>query len=387
MKVLHVEGGRHLYGGAFQVLHLLRGLAARGHRSLLACPRGSDLAHAAGTVADVRELPMHGDADLLIAPRLYRLIRRTHPDLVHLHSRIGADLWGGIAGRLAGVPVVHTRRVDNPEARFVVALKYRLHDRVIAISEGIARVLVSEGLPPGKLRVVRSAVDWQRYARPCDRATVAARLGVPADGLLIGVVAQLIVRKGHRLLLQALPPLAEAHPGLHVVFFGQGPLEPALRREIASAGLADRVTLAGFRHDLETVLPCLDLLVHPALMEGLGVSLLQGASAGVPIVASNVGGIPEAVRDGENGVLFPPGDIDALGAALGALLADPERRHVLGAGGRALMAREFSIDAMVEGNLAVYRELLAEPRIRGPKHRIMAFLGPTGWSTNTPTDP
>ena len=355
-----MEAGRHLYGGAFQVLHLLRGLAVRGHRNLLACPRGCDLAHAAGTVAEVHELPMHGDADLSMAPRLYRLIRRTRPDLLHLHSRIGADLWGGVAGRLAGVPVVHTRRVDNPESRPVVTIKYRLYHRVIAISEEIGRVLVSEGLPPGKLRVVRSAVDQGRYARPCDRAAATAALGIPGDALLLGVVAQLIGRKGHRVLLAALPPLAAAYPGLRVLFFGQGPLEAALAREIAAAGLSRVVTLAGFRHDLETILPCLDLLVHPAMMEGLGVSLLQASSAGVPIVASRAGGIPEAVRDGENGLLVPPGDAAALGAAVGALLGDPERRQALGTGGQALMAREFSIDAMVEGNLSVYRELVPE---------------------------
>jgi glycosyltransferase involved in cell wall biosynthesis len=108
----------------------------------------------------------------------------------------------------------------------------------------------------------------------------------------------------------------------------------------------------------------MDLLVHPARMEGLGVSLLQAASAGVPIVASRVGGIPEAVRDGENGLLVPPGDIAALRAAIETLLADPERRRRLGAGGQTLMAREFSVDAMVEGNLAVYRELWGEVALR-----------------------
>jgi len=353
-----VEGGRHLYGGAFQVLHLLRGLRARGHENLLACPAGCALGEAAGPIARVWGLPMHGDADLLLVPRLARLIRDQRPDLVHLHSRIGADLMGGIAARLTGVPVVHTRRVDNPEARGLVALKYRLHDRVIAISEGIARVLRGEGLPPEKLRVVRSAVDWRRYARPGDRAAAAARLRVPAAGPWLAVVAQLIERKGHRFLLRALPPLVAAHPELRVFFFGQGPQGPDLAREIRALGLGTHVTLAGFRDDLDEILPCLDLLVHPALMEGLGVSLLQAASAGVPIVASRAGGIPEAVRDGENGLLVPPGDVAALGAALAALLADPARRRALGAGGRALMAREFSIDAMVEGNLAVYRELL-----------------------------
>lgn len=360
MKILHVEGGRNLYGGAFQVLHLLRGLHARGHRNLLACPRGCALAEAAAPVAEVHAMPMHGDADLLMIARLRGLVRRARPDLVHLHSRIGADVMGGIAARLAGVPVIHTRRVDNPEPRWLVALKYRLHDRVVAISEGIGRVLLAEGLPPEKLRVVRSAVDVEDYARGCAGSEARARLGVPADAMLIGVVAQLIPRKGHRFLIEAMQGLSESHPDLQARFFGQGPLAETLQRQIDAAGLGARIALAGFRDDLPEILPCLDLVVHPALMEGLGVSLLQAASAGVPVVASRAGGIPEAVRDGENGVLVPPGDVAALRAAIAALAADPERRRALGAGGRALMAREFSIDAMVEGNLAVYRELLAE---------------------------
>jgi glycosyltransferase involved in cell wall biosynthesis len=358
VRVLHVEGGQHLYGGAYQVLKLIEGLAARGSENHLACPRGSDLAGAAAPWSRVHAMPMRGDADLLMAPRLWRLIRATRPDLVHLHSRIGADVMGGVAGRLAKVPVIHTRRVDNPEPRSIVRLKYRLHDRVIAISEEIGRVLVAGGLPPEKLRLVRSAVDWNRYARPPDRAGAARRLGLPVDGLWIGVIAQLIERKGHRVLLCALPPLVAAHPDLRVIFFGQGPLAADLTREAAALGLGERVMLAGFRADLDAILPALDLVVHPALMEGLGVSLLQAAAAAVPIVASRAGGIPEAVRDGENGLLVPPGDAVALGRAIGTLLADPGRRRVLGIAGQSMMAREFSIDAMVEGNLAVYRELL-----------------------------
>ena len=372
MRVLHVEGGRHLYGGAFQALELMRGLQARGHENLLACPRGCTLAAAAAPVAEVHGLTMRGDADLLLVPRLARLIRASRPDLVHLHSRIGADLMGGIACRLTGVPVVHSRRVDNPEPRWQVALKYRLHDRVIAISEEIGRVLLNEGLPVDKLRVVRDAVDWEHYARPGDRAAIAARLGVPAKGLWLGVVAQLIERKGHRFLLRALPPLVAAYPNLRLFFFGRGPLAAELEREVQGLGLTSHVTLAGFRDDLDEVLPCLDLLVHPALKEGLGVSLLQAASAGVPIVASRAGGIPEAVRDGLNGLLVPPGDVAALGAALTALLADPARRHTLGARGRRLVAEEFSIDSMVDGNLAVYLNLLGlTTRRQGPSQTVI----------------
>jgi len=360
VKILHVEGGRRLYGGAQQVLYLVEGLAARGHANVLACPRKCDLARAAAPFAEVHGMRMGGDADLTLALRLAGLIRRTRPDLVHLHSRIGADVWGGVAARLTGVPVVHTRRVDNPERRWLVAAKYRLHDRVIAISECIGQVLLSEGLPEKKLRVVRSAVDWKRWATPCDRQEIKDSLKLPEDSLLIGVVAQLIPRKGHRFLLDALPPLMETHPQLHVRFFGQGPLAKKIASQITRLGLRGRVALAGFRDDLSRVLPCLDVLVHPATMEGLGVSLLQAASAGVPILATRVGGIPEAVHDWVNGILVHPGDTAGLQRALTRLVSDAGLRRRLGHGGQELMQREFSIDVMVEGNLGVYRELVED---------------------------
>lgn len=358
MKVLHVEGGRQLYGGARQALYLMEGLAARGVDNLLACPEGCALAEAAAPFARVFQLPMHGDADLLLVPRLGSLMRRLKPNVVHLHSRIGADVMGGIAARLNGVPVVHSRRVDNPEPRWRVVLKYRLHDRVIAISEAIGQVLLAEGLRNDKLRVVRSAIDTRAFDTACDHGYVNETLELPNDRLLIGVVAQLIERKGHRFLLEALPPLIEEFPRIQVRFFGQGSLAADLDAHIVAAGLQAHVRLAGFREDLERILPSMDLLVHPATMEGLGVSLLQASSAGVAIIAADAGGIPEAVRDNINGLLFPPGDVQALGHAIRRLVTDIDLRRRLGQGGRSLMLEEFSVDAMVEGNLAVYRDVM-----------------------------
>ena len=358
MKILHVEGGRNLYGGALQALYLMEGLADRAHQNALVCPEGSDLAKAASGFAEVHPMPMGGDLDLRLIPKIRRCLRNCQPDLVHLHGRIGADVMGGIACRLEGIPVVHSRRVDNPEPRWIVALKYRLHNRVVAISEGIGRVLLSEGLPADKLRVVRSAVEVQRFDRPCDRDLLSAELGAPQDARLIGVVAQLIERKGHRFLIEVLPPLIGEFPELKAVFFGKGPREQDLRQRVAEAGLQDRVLFAGFREDLPDLLPCLDLLVHPAIMEGLGVSLLQAASAGVPIVASDAGGMPEAVRHGHNGLLVPPGNVAALRDAVARLLGETDLAKSMGRAGKELMRTEFSVDVMVEGNLAVYRELL-----------------------------
>jgi len=358
MKILHVEGGRHLYGGARQVIYLLEGLTQRGIANGLICRAGSEIAWAAAPHAEVFPMPMGGDLDLGLIPRIYFRCLQFGADIMHLHSRIGADVMGGIAGRLAKVPVVHSRRVDNPEPRWRVALKYRLHDRVIAISQAIGQVLLAEGLPAPKLRVVRSAVDIRAYGGPRDRRILEERLGIPAQGPVIGVVAQLIPRKGHHFLIQALPPLVAEFPELQVLFFGQGPEAANLERRINAAGLGEQVRLCGFRTDLPDLLPCLDILVHPATLEGLGVSLLQASSAAVPIIASRVGGIPEAVRERVNGLLVPPGDVLALGDAIARLLRDEELARRLGRGGRVLMSAEFSIDKMVEGNLAVYRELV-----------------------------
>ncbi len=361
MKILHVEAGRNLYGGPRQVLYLLDGLRARGIQNVLVCPRDSAIAAAAFSVGHtVRAIPMHGDYDVGLIWRLKHLIAVENPDLVHLHSRRGADLFGGLAARWSGVPAVLTRRVLSGERPSLMRVKYRPYAKVIAISEAIHQVLLRQGLPAERLAVVRSAIDEREYRSPCDRGDFRRAFGLTPSQLVIGVVAQLIDIKGHRFLLQALPALLKDSPDTRVLFFGKGPLWGSLRRQVRRLGLRGRVILAGHRSDLQHYLGCLDLLVHPALKEGLGVSLLEASSAGVPIVASRVGGIPEVVRDGETGLLVSPGDAAGLASAVGRLLADAQQRRAMGARGRELMASEFSIDAMTEGNLAVYREVLGE---------------------------
>jgi len=360
MKILHVEAGKHYYGGARQVAYIIEGLAARGVSNVLACPIGADIADAVRGTAQVHQIAMGGDADIGMIWRLMRLIRAERPDLVHLHSRRGADLWGGIAARLTGTPCVLSRRVDNPEARWQVALKYRLYDHVITISEGIRRVLLQEGVPPQQVSCVRSAVDAAPYLAPVNRDTFLREFDFPSDAIVIGMVAQLIPRKGHRYLIEAVNLLRRDYANLRVLLFGKGPLQAELMQDIAKHGLQDVIRLAGFRSDLPQWLGGLDILAHPADMEGLGVSLLQASAAAVPIVTSRAGGLPEAVEDGVTGLLIAPRDVAGLRSALQRLLVDAALRHRLGAAGRARILREFSIDAMVDGNLAIYRKVLAQ---------------------------
>src|SRR5690625_1714459 len=313
MKVIHVETGMHLYGGALQVFFLLRGLADQAGEHILVCPLGSAIAKAAREFVRVIEIPCRGDHDLIFLWRLKKVLQAEQPDLVHLHSRRGADFLGGVAAKLAGIPAILSRRVDNPQPRWLIRLKYPLYQRVITISEGIRQVLLSEGIPAEKVVCVHSAVDTERYQPGCkDRDWFRAEFGLTDDEKTVGMAAQFIPRKGHRTLIAAMPAILEAHPQTRFLLFGQGPEQNAMRRLVRRNGLEERVIFTGFRNDLDRILPCLDLLAHPASMEGLGVILLQAAACGIPLVAGRAGGIPEIVHDDKNGFLITPNNHGTL---------------------------------------------------------------------------
>lgn len=363
MKVLHVETGMHLYGGALQVFFLLRELSRRdGDRHVLACSAGSAIAQACRDLdVDVVELPMAGDHDLPFLFRLRGLIRREKPDLVHLHSRRGAEILGALAAKSTGVPVVLSRRVDNPEPAWLASRKYRLYDRVVTISDGIRRVLIDEGVPASRIDCVPSAVDTERYKPGClDRPWLERTFDLEPGARTVGMIAQFIPRKGHRILLEAVPKILEQVSGVRFLLFGKGPEEETIRSEVRRLGLDGAIRFAGFRDDLHRVLPCLDAVAHPAYMEGLGVSLLQAAACGVPIVACRVGGIPEVVADGENGRLIEAGDSDRLAAALSEILTDARLAQAMGLNGRGRVQGHFSIAAMAAGNREVYNRVLGE---------------------------
>jgi len=359
LKILHLEAGTHLYGGALQALLLVEGLQARGVGNLLVVPRESAVEKEARRRGlPVHALPMAGEADFPLIGRLRRLMQEAQPDLVHLHSRRGADTLGSLAARWAGVPVILSRRVDNPEASWAVGPKYRLYDMVITISEAIREVLISQGVPAEKVRCVRSALDPEPFHRPCDGKAFREEFGVGDGDAVVGMAAQFIRRKGHDVLLDAVPAILREHPGTTFLLFGQGPLTDQVAAKVKEAGLDAVVRLPGFRDDLPSLLPCLDLLVHPARMEGLGVVLLQASAAGVPVVASRVGGIPEAIAHEENGLLVPPENPTALAAAISSLLANAQKAQAMGERGRARIRELFSVDEMVDGNLTAYRDLL-----------------------------
>lgn len=362
MKILHVETGRQFLGGPQQVVYLLRGLLDRGHDCTLVCPPGSGADSAARRHGiPVRTLFCAGDIDLPFAYRLTQFIKDSAPDIVHCHSRRGADVLGGLAASFADVPAVVSRRVDNTERSVLAAIRYRPFKRVMAISEAVAAALREAGVEDERIVVIRSAVDAAAFDRHYARQELDAAFGIQPQEFAIAAAGQLIVRKGHRYLLDAAAALRSTRGTFRLVVFGEGELETELRERTAALGLEDIVQFAGYREDLDSLLGCFDLFVHPALSEGLGVVTLKAAAAAVPVVGFRAGGLVESVVDGETGILVPPGNVAALTAAIAALMLDEERRARFGRAGRARMQSEFSLKAMVAAHIEVYEAILNEP--------------------------
>ncbi|HXZ43263.1 MAG TPA: glycosyltransferase family 4 protein, partial [archaeon] len=235
--------------------------------------------------------------------------------------------------------------------------------------------LVAQGLSAHNVVCVPDGVEPPPYGRSCERHWFLREFDLDASHRVIATIAQLIPRKGHRVLLEALPEVIGEFPDLRVLLFGRGPLEGELKRLCLRYDLSSHVRFVGFRMDLDRVLPCLDLVVHPAVMEGLGLSLLEAAAAGVPVVASRVGGIPEVVQDGVNGLLVPPADAQALATAIVRVLREPALGRTLGKAGRELVRQNFSAAKMVDGNLRVYREILAR-RATGTRDQSCRWVHP-----------
>ena len=357
MSVVHVETGRHLYGGALQVLYLAQGLQQRGIESVVMVPRGSEVAAAArDRWLRVEEFPFRGEGDVLALGRMAARFRRADVELVHLHSRRGADTLGAVAATVARVPVVVTRRVDNRDVGWIVGAKYGLYRRVVAISAAVREVLIDQGVPRDKISLVHSAVEAGDWVEPVAREARDGEFGLVPGEPAGAMVAQFIPRKGHWVLVDALAILKRRGMTPRVVLFGRGPMGENVAALAEVAGVADQIRFAGFRTDLHRWLGSFDFCVHPPLREGLGVAALQAGAAGVPVVGTTAGGIPEIIEEGRTGLLCPPGDASALATALASVLADPEAARAMGRRARERVESRFSVDAMVDGNLEVYRE-------------------------------
>lgn len=303
-------------------------------------------------------------------PRVLRWLRRHRIEVVHAQLEL-ASLLGPVAARILRIPSVstlHTLDVGVPggragaRRRLVTWALARPCDRVIAVSDAARRHHIAEdGLPEHKLVTIRNGIELDRF-RPAgagERARARAELGIAPQARVMVTVAVLREAKGIQHLVEALAAIAAAVPDALALIVGDGPHRRALEDLVARRGVADRLRFAGARSDVKRHLAAADLFVLPTLTEALPTVLAEAMGAGLPIVASAVGGVPEMVLDGENGLLVPPGEPIALAEACRRLLTDREEATRMGAAGRRVAAERFEIGRQAARVADLYRALVA----------------------------
>jgi glycosyltransferase involved in cell wall biosynthesis len=280
-----------------------------------------------------------------------------------------ATLLGRVAARRRQVPVISVSRgwtAETWKVRLYEAVErfsLRWMDRVVCVSGGQERKVLRTGVPAGRTRVIRNAIEAGRFATPDPEYGRRCREFFPRPPrLLVGAAGRLSPEKGFGVLVEAAARVRRADPDVGFLVFGDGAERAALQDKVHGAGLDDGFVLAGFRPDLDRYLPFLDVVALPSFTEGLPNVLLEAFAAGVPVVATAVGGVPEVVEDGVSGRLVPPGDADALAGRLLEVLACEERRREMGERGRERVLGEFTFSAQSGEYQRLFEELTAPLR-------------------------
>ena len=380
IRVMHIITRMNIGGATVHVVQLDAGLREAGYACLLVTGRegaseGSmrDLAQARQVqLADIPELgreiaPL---ADLVALRKLYRLMRREKPHIVHTHLA-KAGFLGRIAARLAGVPVVvHTFHghvfhgyFSPPKTRLFLAMERlgaRLSSRIVTISPGLREEIAGFGVTSAdRIQVIPLGFELDAFAAPPrERGAFRQAQGIPAGAKLVGAVGRLVPIKNLPLLLEAAALARQQEPDLHVVLVGDGELRGALEEQAAALGLEDAVTFAGWQRDLPRVYADLDAVVISSDNEGTPASLIEAMAAGRPVVATRVGGVPDVVTNGETGRLTPPGDKAALAGALLAVFAEPERTARMAETARRTVLERYQSRRLVADVDQLYQDLL-----------------------------
>jgi glycosyltransferase involved in cell wall biosynthesis len=357
------------WGGAELLLgELARGAGAQGFVLSVSHLYDDDAGPAAARLRSAGVEPRFLSAGGLLAPRTLMRVRRhlaaLHPDVLHTHLEY-ADLVGGAAARTLGLPAVSTLHVMDPRAgardrvraRLATAVRRRWHARVIAVSDHLRTAYLTAGADrPAHVTTVHNGIAT--HAAPGAGALVRAELGIGPDELVVAVVAVLRPGKGHDLAIAAVEEVGRTVAGVRLEIAGDGPARDEVAR--SAARLGDRARLIGHRDDIMAVLDAADVLLHPSRADAFPTVLLEALAAGVPIVATAVGGIPEIVEGGRTGLLVePPFDHRAFVPLLARLLADPDLRRAIARRGRERFDQEFTADRWAARLRAVYEDVTA----------------------------
>ncbi|MDD8027384.1 MAG: glycosyltransferase family 4 protein [Acidobacteriota bacterium] len=360
MSLFQIDTGREWNGGRRQSLLLTRELRDKGYPVQLVVHPGSPL-HEKAEAEGLPFLPikMKSESDVGAAHRLSRAMRKRGCVLAHFHGGDAVSIGGAACAR-AKVPIrIVSRRIDSRLHRSIFAKgRYTQDvDLIIAASENVRDVLIRSRISRDKIEVVPEGLDFSAFEDVGERDFLRREFGFRPDDFLVGIVTLLEDHKGHRYLIEAARILKERTPKIKIIILGRGALELALDAQARDLGVGDLVFFLGFREDFPRVLASLGCYVLASEMEGLETSIKEAMASRLPVVATQVGGVPDVVLHDETGYLVSPRNPKALAEAIFAVFKNPVLARQFGERGHEVVHEKFSTLAMARRTIAIYKRI------------------------------
>ncbi len=357
LNILHVDTEKTWRGGERQALWLIKLLPRHEFTSIVAAPaKGAFFHRVSGLDCTVVPFTMLGEWDILAAWRLSRMVKKYAVSIIHAHSSHALGI-AACARKFCRVKLVASRRVDyHVRSNMFSKWKYKQADRIVAISDAVREVLIGDGVSPDRIDVVKSGIEFTHSA-PVEKSVRREEMGIPPGNHVVGIVGALTSQKDHDTFVESARLVKEQIPNTTFLIIGEGERRKEIEMLIDRRGLARDVIMAGFRNDVMELIEFMDVYVVSSAFEGMGTSTLDAMYRGKPVVATNVGGVPEIVEDGETGFLVSQGDYAAMAEKIIFLLRNTEQARTMGEAAR-LKVREFSVEKTAQKTAEVYRKLL-----------------------------
>ena len=361
LKIIHTEASEGFGGQEKRILLESIALIEQGHEILIVGQPNSPLEEEATS----RSIPffrlrMRFSWDILSFFKFILIVINHKPDLIHTHSSI--DSWiGGLVGRLLCIPVFRTRHVSVPVKGHTFNLVYRLPKKIFTTAEVIKNLLItSKSCDPSKIEIVPTGVDTTVFKKDISKSFFKTEMQVSDETLLVGMVAQLRGSKGHLDFLEAISELSMENARFYIIGDGEG--RKLYEKKASDSNLLNKkVFFLGYREDIPKVMAGLDLLVIASTRtEGIPQVALQSMSMGVPIVGTNIGGVPEVLFPSRAGLVVPSKNSLALACGVRTLLKNKQIREKMGKKGQEYVDKNFSLESMIKKTLFFYKEVIAD---------------------------
>ncbi|HBY18279.1 MAG: Putative glycosyl transferase [Marinimicrobia bacterium 46_43] len=363
-RIIHIDTAKSWRGGQQQAAYLHRGLIQQGMESLMVCPPGSAMeAWCRKNNLPVHPLSLRCEADFLSAFRLTHCIKTGQSALFHAHNAhaLMIALIATVFFRKK-IPVVASRRVGFPlKLNKIAQWKYRSKKlrRIVCVSHNILRVMQFHGIPENKLAVIPSGIDIHKFDPVGRTPTFRDEWNIPRDYKIVCTIAALTAEKAYPVFLESARLVLREYPTVIFIAVGDGKQAEEIKTLSAKKDLAGHVIFTGFRSDVGIFLKNSDLFVMASKKEGLGTSILDAEAAGLPVIGTDAGGIPEVIRHEVNGIIVPRQNPEALAKAIVTLLKNDDLRKQYGKKSLEVV-KGFDIEITIKKHIVLYEEIFKD---------------------------